>query len=201
LLCCSLGLGCSVGPEVTAEEVAQVRNNLMWIDPQDKAAAHAKFEKLGTRRLYAAFEVILDDPREDQETVCLFSTLLSHEGDRSRFVKPAVSRLAHPNPSVRTVALMLLEKIGTQNEATAVVALLSDRDRTVAEEAARALVKLGGPNEVVAMDAWLQGDCRSDDPKFRRARAGVPAPASCASLQPNRTLTAHCRSQRPGGVT
>src|SRR5437868_5068742 len=131
LLCCCLGLGCSGEPEVTPEEVTpeevtpkevtEVRHSLIWVCPQSKTSALARFKKLGTRKLYAAFEIILDDPREDQEIIGVFAILLGHEGDCSRFVKPAVDRLKHPNPSVRTVALMLLEKIGTNKEAPAVV--------------------------------------------------------------------------------
>jgi hypothetical protein len=68
---------------------------------------------------------------------------------------------------VRWVAVQLLEQIGTNVEGSAVVALLSDAEKLVAYAAAKTLVAIGGPRELIAMDAWLLGVSHQDDRQLR----------------------------------
>jgi HEAT repeat protein len=63
--------------------------------------------------------------------------------------------LAHKDKGVRTSAAWLIGRIGSVQEASILVALLSDDDQFVYVAAASALAKIGGPQELIAMDARL----------------------------------------------
>jgi hypothetical protein len=165
---CLLAVSCAeeVGPP-SAEEVAQVRRELRWRDQIDMAESMRELRRRGPVKVFAAFEVILANPRSDQEVITLFAVLRALEGDSSRLLGPTAERLAHSNAQVRRGALYALAKIGTPEEAPALVALLSDEDYYVATDAASILAKVGGPNEAVALDLWLRGASNRDDAERR----------------------------------
>jgi HEAT repeat protein len=132
------------------------------------ARAGVKFlNKLEAKRVFPAFEAILAQPKHHREVSDVFGVLVDLKGDRRRFVEPAVRHLAHADAEVRLRAVRLLGIIGTVAEASPVVALLSDSDEGVVGRAAEALMKFGGPRELLAMDVWLLGASHRDDAQLR----------------------------------
>ena len=101
----------------------------------------------------------------------IFSVLRSVKADRSRFLEAVVSALAHENWSLRSSAVQLVAQIGTAKDASPVVALLSDGVEPAYQSnchfAAKTLAAIGGPREVIAMDAWLLGVSYADDKPLR----------------------------------
>lgn len=89
------------------------------------------------------------------------------KGDRRRFLKHAIARLADEQAMMRLNAVTLLSSIGSPAEASLMVASLSDEYKPVAYAAAKTLATIGGPNEMVAMDVWLRGVSHRDDRQLR----------------------------------
>lgn len=178
LVACCLAASCQVRDAVevapapvelpSAEKIEEIRGCLdLECGSQEKHCVK-RFYQIGIAKVFAAFEIILDNPRSDREVCVLFGYLCHKlDGDARRLVGPTALRLAHPNSDVRNNAVLALTEIGTQEESAALVALLSDENYYVAQFAATALVKLGGPNELVALDVWLQGSSHRDDAKRR----------------------------------
>lgn len=121
---------------------------------------------MGEMRLFEACEVILAKPESDQELCATFDLLGQAKGDRRRFVKHAVAALGHQNSQVRYDGVRLLGKIGSPTERVAVAGLLSDGEDFVVMGAAEALAVIGGPNELISLDAWLAGPGRKPDVEY-----------------------------------
>ena len=119
-----------------------------------------KVDRLEDGRFFAACEVVLASYERLADVHEVFDLLWARKGDRSRFLPTAVRELANPDRVVRGYAALLLRGIGSQAQAPALVPILSDVDESNALHAAIALAAFGGPDELAAMDAWLQGDGR-----------------------------------------
>ena len=109
-------------------------------------------------RVFPAFERILKKDDRQESSLKILNLLRFVGGDRSRFVKYTVRDLAHHSNDNRTIALSLLAQIGSANEASAVVALLSDEEVTVAFEAGDCLVAIGTERELIAFDITLRAE-------------------------------------------
>jgi hypothetical protein len=128
-----------------------------------------QINKLGDRRLIAACQVLITKPESAADLANAFAILSNAKGDRRHFAVPAASAVGHPDWWVRVSAAQLHCDIGTRNEAPALVPLLyaKDTDQTYPVEiqqantaemigaAVKGLAAIGGPNELVALDAWL----------------------------------------------
>ncbi len=89
------------------------------------------------------------------------------ESDRSGFHRHAVEALDGKEFSVRNAGMALLQKIGTTKDAALILARLSDTDKSNVYFAAKTLAIIGGPKEVIAMDAWLSGPVHANDKQLR----------------------------------
>ncbi len=154
-------------PKVSPEDVKLVRRHLGWIEIEMYQEALKQFRKIGEEKVFAAFESILLEPGAIRDLQDIFAALRKLKGDRRRFVEHAVRNLTYPHPGVRESAVALLADIGTNAEASPVVALLSDKHYWVAQSAATTLVAIGGSRELVAMDIWLAGVSRPNDDETR----------------------------------
>jgi hypothetical protein len=159
-----LSVSCAGGrPEPPAAE-AEVRRLL-----QDKEFSEYQTLLDMGERAFPAFEAILSDPKAKPfEVRGVFSIVGTVKADRRRFVEHAVRRLADADSGVRKSAVWVLERIGTAKEASPVVALLSDENKVTVHYAAKTLAAIGGPREVVAMDAWLLGASHRGDAHLRQ---------------------------------
>jgi HEAT repeat protein len=120
------------------------------------------------RSAFPAYVVILNDPNsktvEIAGVLCAIGNL---DVPRGEFLPYAVDFLTHKDALVRQSAIFLVGEIGTRAEASILIALISDKDRSVALDAVLALVKVGGPAEVIALDAWLcTGSAHRENKKF-----------------------------------
>jgi hypothetical protein len=153
------------------EEIERVRKILRSREQCGEEQLKSRAERLapmGKVKVFSAFEAILARPKAPAEIGQVFEALRSlTEWDRSPFVPHAVAALSHENGHVRASAADLLRVIGTAKEAPLVAALLSEREYVVVEAAARALVVIGGPDELAAMDRWL-ADNPTANPSVRR---------------------------------
>jgi hypothetical protein len=117
---------------------------------------------LGEKRVLAACEVMLTNPKDDAERAAVLLMVSRRKGDRSRFVAPAVEALKHKDEGVRAGAATLLGKIGSPNEIPALRGLLSDPEEGVVQAVAPALAALGGQDDLNALDKWLDGPGREE---------------------------------------
>jgi len=114
-----------------------------------------KIDETGCR-YFPAFETLLKDDRSDPWHVSrLLLFLCSVKSDRKQFHDLAVHRLAHSDAGVRMEAVKLLSQIGNEHDTAPVIALLSDGDFLTAYRAAETLTAIGGPKDLMAMNAWL----------------------------------------------
>ena len=132
---------------------------------------YQKLVDLGSRA-FDAYQVILaDESVSAHELSRIFSVLARVEADRKPFLEHAVRSLVHTDRTVRLCAVNLVGKIGGPAETAPLVALLSDghtvATHTIPYAAATALAAIGGPREVVAMEAWLLGGSHPDDKPLR----------------------------------
>jgi HEAT repeat protein len=105
---------------------------------------------------FPAYEEVLSDPTTEATVIAGVLDLLTHgKPDPSRFRDHARRRLLHTDRYVRTTAAQLLGRIGNPQDAPAMVALLSDKKQMPARAAARALARMGGEQELLALDIWL----------------------------------------------
>lgn len=108
------------------------------------------------KRAFPAFETILKDPNTRPIHIArIFGTLRAVDGDRSQFHDQAIQRLGDSDHSIQIQAAALVGEIGNEKDACLLLVLLSD-ELTVAYSAAQALVKIGGPAELTAMNLWLK---------------------------------------------
>jgi HEAT repeat protein len=148
--------------------------HLLW------RAAHCDCAPVQERRALVAmgekafptYEAILSGPEETSHDVWAVLTVLSSVlGDgkpkHRRFLTHATSRLTDSDSAMRASALAVLKRVGSPTEASLVVALLSDEERSIIYNAAETLAVIGGPNEVVAMDVWLRGVSHREDIQLR----------------------------------
>jgi hypothetical protein len=137
-------------PEVVDKDKIREILNAAFVFPYGELIAMGE-------KVFPAYEAILAAPENSREVQHIFFTLRQTKGDRRRFVEPALRALTHSNIHVREQAALLLGEIGTNTEASPLVALLSDKDSFVAKAAGKSLAAIGGPREVLAMDVWLRG--------------------------------------------
>lgn len=157
--------GCPEQPKLPSEEYLHLL--LRRIDDNKRKILLAYGE-----RLFPTYEKILTDEQSPGPSVSGVLKILSHsKGDRSRFVDLAVAKLT-TNVQWRNDALFLLGRIGSEREASPIVALMSDPFSTYL--AAEAIAAIGGPRELVAFDVWLatnplrkREDLRKHVAKFR----------------------------------
>ncbi len=150
-------------PVASAQSDLSIRNRLGGIEFDDRQDLIRMGEKA-----FPAFETILNDPEAKLGEIIRILGLLSDvDADRSRFLEHAVRRTADTIPQIRSNAARLLGKIGTIAEASPLVALLSDKNEVSVNAAATALAAIGGPRELVALDAWLLGVAHADYPQLR----------------------------------
>ncbi len=110
---------------------------------------------LGTKA-FPTYEQILNDPKATRDEIGrIFGVLTAATADRSRFLERAVAELVSLDSGVRETAVGLLAQIGSERDTPPVVALLSDGDITVGVAAAAALKMIGGPRDLVALNARL----------------------------------------------
>lgn len=106
--------------------------------------------------LFPAFEELLKDPNtKDQHVKRIFSLLKVIKGDRSKFIKYATDRLGDTSRDTRRCAAELLGVIASERDTSSLLVLLSDGEMTVAHSAASSLVKIGGSNDLAAINVWL----------------------------------------------
>src|SRR5262249_47274876 len=86
---------------------------------------------LTEKRVIAACEVMLTNPKDDAERAAVLLMLSRRKADRSRFVATALEGLKHQDDGVRAAAATLVGKIGSPNEVPALRNLLSDPDEGV----------------------------------------------------------------------
>jgi HEAT repeat protein len=124
------------------------------------------------RAAFPAYATILADSTSDpREVAGVLSALFRHQGPKGQFRTLVAPLLAHPDGSVRRLAIKVVGQLGTPAEGSALIALLSDENTVIAHTAAQALAETGGPGEVVAMNAWLLGVAhRCDDALRDRVR-------------------------------
>ena len=104
-------------------------------------------------QMFPFYELILGSPFSNPNEIGGTLTLLTNvKKDRSRFTKYALHYLAYQRSWVRIRALHLLDQIGSERDASPIVALLSDETPDVVLAAATTLGTIGGPREVIAMD-------------------------------------------------
>lgn len=144
----------------TADDVKFIRDNRKECREMKCGTCRAGHRELiygllSAKRLIAAAEVMLANPECDEEIEDAFSMISRAKGDRSRFIQPAVRALGHADLGVRLSAVGLLGEIGSRNEGPALVAMLSNELFCVAPAAVKSLAAIGGPNELIALDAWI----------------------------------------------
>ncbi len=88
----------------------------------------------------------------------IIGILRHYKSDRSRFLKHAVQALTRELSETRITALLLIAQIGSEKEASAVVALLSDEEVAVAFEAGDCLIAIGTERELIAFDITLRAE-------------------------------------------
>ena len=111
---------------------------------------------------------ILDDPKRTPiERARILGVVSCIDSDRSGFHRHAVEALDDEKSVVRCGGIALLQKIGSTKDAALVIASLSDSDKSNVYFAAKTLAIIGGPKEVVAMDAWLSGPVYANDKQLR----------------------------------
>lgn len=133
-----------------------VRVQLILRGEHFKAADVKPLLEMG-ERAFPAYEIIIGNPESDPTEVArAFGIIGQVKGSRSRFIDSTVARLADSNRGVRTAALGLLGRIGSERDTAPIIALLSDEDLMVRTAAADTLPKIGGKRDLVAMDAWLK---------------------------------------------
>ena len=107
-------------------------------------------------RAFPAYETLLTDRDTQPKHI---SNILYYiriaNGDRVRFVDPAVKHLASPAAIVRIRAAELLECIGSEKDTGPLIALLSDANVSVAYAAASAIKSIGGSRDLIALNVWL----------------------------------------------
>ncbi len=156
-------------PPLDVQDVQQVRFVFHVIDYDERMERQRQQLIRTGEKAFPAYETILSDAKSSEEEVCgVLGALCDVKADRRRFIKPAVSRLTATDSSVRWCAVALLQRIGSVAEASPMIALLSDEDIVVVHFAAKALVAIGGQNELVAMDVWLRGVSHRDDAQLRQ---------------------------------
>ena len=122
---------------------------------------------LGTAA-FPEYHRILNDPmRTPIERGRILGVVSRIECDRSTFHKHAVEALEGEKSYVRASGIALLEKIGSTKDAALIIARLSDSDKSIVYSASKTLAIIGGPKEVVAMDAWLSGPVYANDKQLR----------------------------------
>jgi HEAT repeat protein len=130
--------------------------------PADRRRLQAVLDR-GTAA-FPAYEAILADPastHDDLEGV--LNMVRRTDAPKERFLPLVVPLLAHRNWSMRRSAILLLEQIGTPEEGSILIALLSDEaGNPVRSPAARALAATGGRRELIAMDLWLRSAAIND---------------------------------------
>lgn len=116
----------------------------------------SKLVGLGARA-FPVYDALLADPKvEDQFALRIFGVLCEIKGDRSRYILPAQQALRNPNWHVRLAAVRLLGQIASPKDTSPIVALMFDNHDLVAYNAASALASVGGPGDLIAMDAYLR---------------------------------------------
>jgi HEAT repeats len=153
---------------VDVENVYQVSMAVQMFDPDENQEKKRRYLIRMGEKAFPAYEAILTDPKSPYDSVCGVLCILRYvKADRRCFIKYALARLTDEDFTVRHLALELLGKIGSSTEMPPVVALLSDEQEDIANCAARTLAALGGPNELVAMDVWLNGTSHRANPHLR----------------------------------
>ncbi len=176
-VCCSAGLltcgpaapGHAQPPAAPPAPTVEYVREILGTNADERWRDAPKLIALGAKA-FPAYEVILADPKaHPTEIVRVFSVIGQINGDRSRFVEPAVQKLLSPSEIVRINAVILVGKIGSEREASPVVALLFDEDIVVVNFAAEVLSRIGGRRELLAMDAWLRAaQARKFGPEYLR---------------------------------
>jgi|GEM_PF-5073635 len=121
-------------------------------------------------KLFPIYHRILNAKDVTRWDLCgVFDTLKHIKGDRSSFIEPALAALAHPHVSPRRAAMELLTKIGSVKDTVPIVALLSDKEYTIAIAAAKALSEMGDRRSLAAMNVWLNSssDRKPDEEKLQ----------------------------------
>jgi HEAT repeat protein len=143
---------------------ARVREILSMVEPKEHAE---ELVRLG-EQAFPSYEKVLTDPKSHHSEVTrVFSVLRFVQADRRRFVEHAVRRLSDSHVGVRRSAVQLLGQIGGRGDASPIVALLWDEDRTAVYAAVEALSAIGGAREGSALDIWLRSGSRRDDAALR----------------------------------
>lgn len=156
-------------PPLDVRDVKQVRDVFHTHDFDARVRKQRQYLIHMGEEAFPAYETILSDPSSPPgDIIGVFAILCKVKADRSCFLDHVVSRLADQKSSIRWSAVSLLEQIGSSAEASPVVALLSDEDRSNGYAAAKTLSSIGGPHEVVAMDVWLHGVSHRNDGDLRR---------------------------------
>src|SRR5262249_22128276 len=147
---------------MTTEDVRYIRENRAEARESKCGTCAASireeiYRRLEAPRLIAAAEFMLANPENSEEVADAFHILSRCQGDRKRFVEPALRAVSHEDPWVRRSAAYLLGEIGTRNEAPALTKLLADSNLNVASAAVNAIAAIGGPDALVALDAFHNG--------------------------------------------
>lgn len=160
--------GDTAEPPLDVRNVREVRMALRVKEPDKTSEKYRQYLIHMGEKAFPAYEAILSDPKAYDVEVCgVFGIIYEVKGDCRRFIKYALARFMDSDYGVRRCAVWILGAIGSAAEASPVVALLSDEEKIVAYAAAKTLVAIGGPNEVVAMDVWLRGVSHRDDRELR----------------------------------
>lgn len=118
----------------------------------------------------AAFPIylaILTNTESDPEVVAgVISVLSEVDAPKGQFRELVIPYLSHKDDNVRYTSMFLMKQIGTREEASILIALLSDKHGLVRYEAAEALAVIGSQRELTAMDAWLMAATARRENKY-----------------------------------
>jgi HEAT repeats len=154
-ICLFVALGATLPAQPPRElpTLAQVRERAArshhgWVD-------HGILVLSGPQ-LFPLYQAILSDAKSTDLEVCgVLSVLCDVKAPKGEFLELVVPLLTHKDYAIRGCAATLLGDIATPNETSILLALLSDKESSVATSAATALEKRGGARELIAIDAWL----------------------------------------------
>jgi len=118
---------------------------------------------------FPIYEQLLNHPQVTvNEVVRIFGVIGEVKADRRGFVEHVIKRLTSPNGNVRRSAVQLLGQIGSYRDASPLVALLWDEERTVVYAVAQTLSLIGSERELTALDIWIKSGNHRADAELRR---------------------------------
>lgn len=147
------------------EQLPSDKRTVELLEGLQDASPDLTLWKLGDRMFPVYHRMLCEQDVPDFRVERILQTILSvDDTDRSQFIPLALANLASSRSGVRCSAATLIGTIGTQRNVGPLVSLLYDTSDepfyATAFHAARAIVNIGGPADVVAFDIWLIDNAR-----------------------------------------